>query len=298
MKLHHLRDVVAIAEHGSLRSAARHLKLAQPAVTRSLGDLERELGAALFERRARGMVMTPIGTAFVNRAKTILADVRRARDEVGQLKNDEGGSVTVGLSIAPHMSILPHVLTPFRARFPSAHLSIVEGFYPTIESDLRSGGIDFYVGPSPRTIVPPDLVELELFENSRIVICRKGHPLHSAKSLRELAGADWATTSITTPAAGELNTLFDSLALPPPRITLRSQSALTLMICLAHSDLLAMVPRQWMEFQPIADVLSKINIIERLSAPSIVFIQRTGVPLTPAALFLAESIQRVARASA
>ena len=61
MKLHHLRDVVAIAERGGLRAASRHLQLAQPALTRSLGELERELGTPLFERHTRGMALTPAG---------------------------------------------------------------------------------------------------------------------------------------------------------------------------------------------------------------------------------------------
>ena len=61
MKMHHLRDVLAVAERGSLRAAARHLGVAQPALTRSIRELERELGAALFERRSTGVVVTAIG---------------------------------------------------------------------------------------------------------------------------------------------------------------------------------------------------------------------------------------------
>src|SRR5580693_6822900 len=74
MKLHQLRDLVAIAEHGSLRAAARHLGIAQPTLTRSLSELERELGAPLFERRARGMVATALGQAFIRRAIAIVND--------------------------------------------------------------------------------------------------------------------------------------------------------------------------------------------------------------------------------
>ena len=65
LKLHHFRDAVAIAEHGSLRAAARHLGIAQPTLTRGLADLERELGAPLFERRSKGMLATRFGEAFV-----------------------------------------------------------------------------------------------------------------------------------------------------------------------------------------------------------------------------------------
>jgi LysR family transcriptional regulator of abg operon len=79
MKLHHLRDIVAIAERGGLRAASRHLQIAQPALTRSLSELERELGAPLFERHSRGMALTAMGRAFVPRATAILNEVRRAR---------------------------------------------------------------------------------------------------------------------------------------------------------------------------------------------------------------------------
>ena len=65
MKLNQLRNIMAIAERGSLRGAARHLGLAQPALSRSLQELERELGVQLFERRARGMMLTPMGEALV-----------------------------------------------------------------------------------------------------------------------------------------------------------------------------------------------------------------------------------------
>src|SRR6478736_5279873 len=107
MKFSQMRDVVAIAERGSLRAASRHLSLAQPALTRSIHELERELGVPLFERRARGMVLTPMGEAFVRRASAVLSEVRRARDEVEQLRGGSAGSVIAALSIVPHLAMLP-----------------------------------------------------------------------------------------------------------------------------------------------------------------------------------------------
>ena len=118
MKLHHFHEVVAIAERGGIRAAARHLQVAQPALTRSLADLERELGAPLFERRARGVVATPLGEAFVRRATLILHEVRRTQEEVDQIRGSTSGNVTVGLSIAAHLSLLPKALAPFRRRYP------------------------------------------------------------------------------------------------------------------------------------------------------------------------------------
>jgi LysR family transcriptional regulator of abg operon len=68
MKLSQLQEVVAIAEQGSVRAAARLLGIGQPTLTRSLAELERELGVTLFERRSRGVAATSLGQVFVTRA--------------------------------------------------------------------------------------------------------------------------------------------------------------------------------------------------------------------------------------
>ena len=78
------------------------------------------------------MVLTPIGHAFVRRASAVLNEVSRARDEVNQLKGGSSGSV-IGLSIAPHISMLPRSLRPFRTQYPDIRMHVIEGFYPTLE---------------------------------------------------------------------------------------------------------------------------------------------------------------------
>jgi LysR family transcriptional regulator of abg operon len=76
---------------------------------------------------------------------------------------------------------------------------------------------------------------------------------------------------------------------------MQSQSALTLFVALAHTDLLAMVPRQWMELLPMAGMLQQIKVREVLPAPPIVFFRRTGLPLTPSATFLVDMLYCAAR---
>jgi DNA-binding transcriptional LysR family regulator len=292
MKLDHFEEVVAIAERGSMRAAARHLQIAQPALTRSLALLERELGAALFERRARGVVPTPLGEAFVARARSILTEIRRTREEVEQLKGAGTGTVTVGLSIAAHLALLPTSLRPFRARYPDTRLHIIEGFYPTLEERLRDGTVDFYIGPDGGAQPVPQLSREVLFHNRRIVLCRAGHPLAAARSLRELVGQDWVTTSITADASDEINAFFARHGLPQPRLAVRSQSALTLLTCLANSDLLAMVPAQWERFEMTGKALITIKVEEELTAPPLVLVRRSDLPLTPAALHLLDLMRR------
>ncbi len=294
MKLQQMRDLVAIAELGSLRAAARHLGSAQPSLTRSLSELERELGAPLFERRARGMIATPLGLAFVRRAAAILNDVRRAQEEFEQLRGNAVGTVTIGLSIAAHFSLLPKTLQPFRRRFPKIHLHIIEGFYPTLAHGLKDGSIDFYIGPDPGLRMPSILHKEILLTGKRAVLCRTDHPRADATSLEELVDAEWISTSITPKAENEIGDLFKRNGLPEPILALRSQSALTLLTCLAHSDLLAMAPTQWMESALANRILTIIRVREELAAPPIIAITRSDVPLAPAARHFLDLFKRTA----
>lgn len=292
MKLEQLQHLVAIVEHGSLRSAARRLDVPQPALTRSIRALEKELGGVLFLRESTGMVLTATGRQFHVRASNILNEARRAHDEIAQHRGDGKGTVVVGLSIMPHVGMLPHAMKVFRQRYPNVMLQIVEGLLPDVESQLRAGAIDFYMGVAPREAPAPGLVMQLLFENRRAVVCRKGHPLASARSLKALQNADWAITGIDYNAEQDISQLFERFQLKAPRVLFRARSAMSIMVTLGHSDLLAMLPIQWADFSMTQDTLQVIRTREVLPAPPIVLIQRPDFPLTPAAEFFCDVLQR------
>ncbi|MEP9351413.1 LysR substrate-binding domain-containing protein [Xanthobacter sp. KR7-225] len=293
MKLTHLRDVVAIHEYGSLRAAARHLGIDQPAISRSLRELEQELGAALFERHGRGARPTVIGEAFIRRAVHILNEIRHAREEAEQLKGGIPGTVVAGLSMVAHLHLLPGILDKFRARYGDVELELIEGLFPALQIGLMDGSIDFYFGPPPEYALPSELSSEKLFDNTRIILGRKGHPLGEARSLADLAGARWATTSITVRPEEELRETFAHYGLPPPPLALRARSALSLIVALAYSDLLAMVPVQLSQFPLVSHVLERIPVAETFPAPPIMLVKRAGLPLTPAAEYFVDLAKRV-----
>lgn len=293
MKLHQLRNFIAVAETGSLRAAARELNIAQPAVTRSIQELEHELGVALFERHARGAVPTPMGEAFLRRAKSATGELLRARDEIDQLRGLTHGSARIALSMVPHMALLPYTLQPFHARYPNVFLDLVDGTFGAVASRMIDGTIDCYVGPPPDQL-PEGLVSEQLFENTRVIVGRKGHPLSGARSLRELAGAKWITTSITAKAEDELGPLFKQHRLPPATLVVQAHSALTLIVSIISSDLLAMLPIQWTQFPLTRDVLQTLDVVEVLPAPPICIIRRGSLPLTPAVEHFCDLVRRAA----
>jgi DNA-binding transcriptional LysR family regulator len=293
MKLHQIRDLLAVAEKGSLRAAARHLGLAQPSISRSIRELERDLGVPLLERRARGTVLTPSGELFARRANVAAAELRRAREEIGQLHGDAEGSVSVGLSSVPLLALLPKAYAPFSKRYPRIELRLIDGAFPAMEAQLKEGRIDFYVGVSPWKRPGTELVVEKLFDNTRVVVARHGHPLSGARALADLIGARWVSTSITANAQAEIGDLFRQHGLPMPQVgATTTGGALGLITLLANSDLLAIVPRQWLEYSPTRGALAKVDLKEKLAAPPIVIIRRAALPLTPAAEFLADQLRR------
>lgn len=297
MKFNQLRDFVAVAEAGSLRGAARALNLAQPAISRSIHELEHSLSVQLFVRGARGVSLTPIGKAFFVRASNILEEVRRSREEVGQLQGPAEGDLVIGLSIAGHMGILHRVLRPFTQRYPKVRLRVIEGFLPTLEGDLLKGSVDFYIGPVLPGRTNSDLALTKLMDNERLVIGRRDHPLADATRLAELQDAHWLTTSITHDAEDELNVVFAEHGLRAPTLRGQCQSALSILTMLIGTDMLAMAPRQWVESPMMQDLLARIWLEERFSAPPIMLVHRTGLGLTPAAEHFVALVRRASAPS-
>ncbi|MES2977973.1 MAG: LysR family transcriptional regulator [Pseudomonadota bacterium] len=291
MKINAIRDFLAVTERGSLRAAARQLETSQPAITRSIQELERELGVVLFERSQSGITLTPMGKVFLRRAAAIRNEMRLAREEVDQLRGETHGRVTVALSSVPHIAMLPDALVPFRKRYPGVKIDIIDAVYPTVELDLKESRIDCYIGPAPSQVAA-DLTREFLFQSVRLIYGRKGHPLSHAKSLSELVDAEWISTSITHVAEEELGPLFAANGLASPRLVLQAHSTLTFLVALVNSDLLMMAPMQWTQSALLKDLVQPIRVRESLPAPPICLVQRSGVPLTPAAEYFCDMMRR------
>lgn len=294
MKLHHLRNVVAVVERGSIGAGAKHLGLAQPAVSRSIKELEQELGIVLFERGKFGMTLTRAGEVFVRRAKGIQAEFARTLEEMEHLKGEDRGTITLGCSSAALLAFVPAVVTRFQVRYPHVRIKLIEGSLPMLEAEIRDGLIDLYYGPVATGFVDPALVIELLFENERMIVGRRGHPLRHATELRDLVGARWITTPMAIDSDSEVHGVFAAAGLPRPQIVVQASSAMHLAVMIATSDLLAPVPMQWQELIRATGLMERIPVTGAGNAPRICAVRRAKVPLTPAATFLNDLATRAA----
>ena len=291
MKLHHLRDYLAVAEKGSIRAAAKHLGLSQPALSRSVRDLEREVGTSLLDRRTGGTVLTELGKVFARRGGAAYQELRRALEELHQIQDVMQGRVTTCLSSLVHVALGPSALPQFHRRFPRVELRIIEGVYPVIERRLLDGTIDFYVGPVPTSGVAVGLRQERLFDIRRVVLARNGHPLRHAGSLVDLVQADWITTSITEDPELEFSDLFVRHGLPRPNLALISESLLTWLLGLTTTDMLAISPRGYLASSLVNQHVIEIPIREALPGFPIMLVERASIPLTPIARHLADLLR-------
>ncbi|RXR28529.1 LysR substrate-binding domain-containing protein [Sphingobium fluviale] len=295
MKLSHFRDVLAVVETGSLRAAGRHLGVAQPAITRSIKELERELGVTLFERHAKGIRLTEIGAKFVRRVEAFQNQLRLAQQEVEQLKGRWVGEVSVALSTATCMSLLPKALESFTKRHPDVVVKISESLFQPIENDLASGKFDFWVGPLDPSGVSSQFAVETLFENNRRVVARKGHPLSSASSLADLVDAHWVRPTLSTRnTEADFDGVFERADLPPPRVMIHARSSLITIMAVANTDLLTMLPQQWFNFEAVASLLQAFDLIEPISAAPMCLVRSQGLPLTPMAEQFSDLIRKAA----
>jgi DNA-binding transcriptional LysR family regulator len=151
-----LRYIVAVAQTGSIREAADSLNVAQSAISRQILNIETELGTALFERHARGVVPTPAGEVFLRYARDSLKQAERVRSEVGALHGLRRGTIRICAIESVAQEVLPRALAEFATRHPGISLDVTVAsteevivavqeiradigvaFQPQLEDDIR-----------------------------------------------------------------------------------------------------------------------------------------------------------------
>lgn len=287
LKLHHFRDFVAIAEARTIRGAARSVGLAQPAMSRSMRELEKELDVTLLKRNSTGIALTPAGDRFLIRARAALNEIQRGFDEMAAWGNAAGGTVAVALSNAPLLGLLPTVWEQYRAKNPKVKLHFTESTFPAAEFLLRDGRIDFYIGARPEGNISRSYEVKIVFHNSRKVFARRAHPLINVTKLAELQEAEWLYSGLRQPAELDLEEFFQKNQLPCPSRTTRVDSSLGLLLLIASTDAIALLPKQVEQVRGLDGLIHAIDVVENLKAPDIVLIRRAELPLTPAAEALA-----------
>jgi len=147
MELRHLRYFVAVAEALNFTKAAALLRVAQPAISRRVQDLEDEIGVDLLKRSPRGVVLTAEGKAFLERTRHILRLADESVEHVRALARGEEGELRIGYAPSPTVEILPPALAAFQKAFPRVRVLLHDFSEQELIEGLRNGKLELALMP-------------------------------------------------------------------------------------------------------------------------------------------------------
>jgi LysR family pca operon transcriptional activator len=177
IKMRHLQCFVEVARRRSVTEAAVALALTQPAVSKTLKELEEEVGGRLLHRNRGGASLTELGEIFFRRASTSISALRQGVDEVARAGTRETQPVVVGAMQETLAYLLPRAVALFKAAHPRTGVRIVHDSNAELLARLRRGEIDFVVGGPMES---PELEGLSfeaLYSDGVNFVVRPGHPL-------------------------------------------------------------------------------------------------------------------------
>lgn len=283
MRLQRIEQFIAVVDAGSLRGAARRLDMSQPALTRSLQQLERELGVQLLHRSVHGTALTAAGTAFLSRARVAEAELRKAAEEARRSGNDGSGLMSMGVSPVAASLLLPEMATTLLHQGVGTRLRLLEMAPSTLLPMVRDGAVDMAVTQRTRADLDAGLQFRPLFEINMRVAVRAGHPLLGTRTLRELGTASWLY--MTAPGISDdiVSQSFLARGLPAPLPAVHCGSYYVALDLIATSDLMTVLPPGLLAGCMAARRLAEIPLAEPLVPLVVGLYTRKDTPLTRAA---------------
>jgi DNA-binding transcriptional LysR family regulator len=172
-----IRQVMAVADRGSIRQAAEVLGLTQPGLSKNLRLIEDRLGVVLFERSTTGVKLTLAGQLLVERGRQVLLDLAAIERDIDETTRGHSGQVTVGLGTVIAVELATDLLAETHRLYPGIALDIVVEEPASLLERVRSGRLDFgffYIEPHR---VDGDFLTKEVLRTRPVVLVGRRHPL-------------------------------------------------------------------------------------------------------------------------
>ncbi|APD13565.1 LysR family transcriptional regulator [Pandoraea pulmonicola] len=294
LKLHQLECLVAVADHGSVRTAANRLGRSPTAVSKALREMESSMDVVLMERRADGVALTPAGTALLSHARLILGQLRRASEDAVLAGAKQGGSVRMAVTPWLMHSVIPVVVRAFRQLRPDVQLDIAEHLGGDYQA-VRSGHLDFAFGPNPDVGQERALEIRPIYTYSFAVVCRLEHPAANARTIADLAGYDWLLSRSMERTALAIRLLVEEQRDKTVQRCHFARSVNAALAIVRSTDMLTAVPWPLIETPDMRDRFVALDFDAITDESTTCLITRRYEPLQGAALAFLETFWRVTR---
>lgn len=290
LRLHQLRALVGVVEHGGIRAAARQMFISQAALTKSLRQLEDDAGVPLLVRSPRGVNLTEAGQRLLARASLVTRQLDLATQELRDAAGDPSGLVRVALT--PYLAIkhLGAAFRAFRQRYPGVSVELVEGLVARVLPRLRDGSLDLAIVADTGDLPIGEFTAQPVLAARQHIVVRAGHPVLADPSPQALAALEWL---LTGPRDGlvssRLRAMFARAGVAPPERVLVCDTLAALSL-LRNSDVGGIVPAPLLT-EPEGRGLVALDLPGLDPGElRLVLLTRPDVPLTPAGAFFARCL--------
>lgn len=239
LSLIQLRCLAAFEKHGSVTAAASALGLSQPAVSRSLQEIQTALGCTLFVRKGRQLELTGMGKLILAHAESIVRQEEEAREDLSRWLKSRHPEVRLAASAASIASMLPAAIALVRRTHPEARIRIVEAIYPNVVHLFRQQAIDLCIGPLPDDAPGAGFQMEQICAMPFLVALPARHRLRDCRALRELQQVPWVACGSLETSTGLLHGAFSQRGLAPPKPVLHWDSVTAALQFIEQADDLA-----------------------------------------------------------
>lgn len=245
LSLRHLRLILALNEGKSISAAADLLHVTQPAVSKSLSELELGLGQTLFVRRGRGFQATALGERLIALARKLESDLRRGSEDVASIVRGTRGELQIGATNAALPQLLPDAMALMKQERPLVTISVRTHALSDLIDELRQGRRDLVLARVPPIEMPPDIEGQVLLRQHEVVVISCIHPLAQQRQLAwdQLHQLAWVGQLPGTRMRGLMDRMWQELELAPPSNLIETGDIMLVLSMMKRLPLLAMMPQ-------------------------------------------------------
>ncbi|WP_272701267.1 LysR family transcriptional regulator [Desulfovibrio sp. Fe33] len=175
--IRHIEQIDVLSRYGNFRLAANKLCISQPALSRSILNLEEKLGVRLFNRTRGKLRPTRYGALILQRGEKLLHDMTLLHRDISMLKGGENGVIHIGCGPFPGEVLAGDAIGRFNKIYPKVTVKLTVDYAPRLTGMLRKRLIDFYVADASHMLDSPEFDLTPLPQQQGFFCCRKGHPL-------------------------------------------------------------------------------------------------------------------------
>lgn len=237
VNIKHLEHLLALADTGSFSRAADQLFITQSALSRSIQNLEEDLGGKVLDRIGKRNELTPLGLDVVSRARHIVRDAAELRQSAKQLQASGRGAISVGLGSGPAALLMVPLMCE-AATQRGLRVAVSQGPVELQIQQLRSRQLDAMV-VDMRRVIPAGDLNIELLGELRAgFVARANHPLAGKKNttLQDVLKFSVASTPLSDEVARLMVAHFGLQANPAELVTLRCDDVASLIKTVAQTD--------------------------------------------------------------